>query len=375
MSEEINNYPTREKEIDLLAIFKRLWHKRKFIIIVTGYFMLFGLFIAIFSPTEYTATCVFVPQTGSKSGGGGLSSLAAMAGISLGDMGGGSETISPNVYPDLLKNMDFQKELMYTKVKFNKWDEPITLYDYYTNPEYSTFSLIGTIKKYTIGLPGLLIGAIKGSEKTDSNSTGNANLNYFTNKEYKCSKILARTISMTLNDKKGYINLNVNMPEAAVAAQIGDATLKLLQKYITRFKIARAQASLNFIEGRYNEAKIEYERKQTLYAEFQDANRVISSKVAATKEDQLKNEYTLAYTIYSELAKQLEQANIKVKEDTPILTAVKPFDVPFNRSKPQKSKILITWTFLGGILGCGMVLGFDWLKKMGSKWPKKWKIE
>ncbi len=372
MSEEINNNPIGEKEIDLLAIVKRLWQKRKFILIVTGCFMLFGLFIAIFSPKEYTSTCVFVPQTGSKSSGGGLSSLAAMAGISIGDMSGGSETISPNVYPDILNNMSFQKELMYTKIKFEKWDEPITLYDYYTNPKFKTFNLLSFVGKYTIGLPSLLLGAIKGGEKSLVNSNDSLNINYFTAKEYKCSKVFKNTLSMTLNDKKGYITLNVNMPEAAVAAQVGDAVFKLLQKYITNFKISKAQASLSFIEGRYQDAKEEYERKQTTYAEFQDANRLISSRVAATKEEQLKNEYTLAYTIYSELAKQLEQANIKVKEDTPILTAVKPFDVPFKKSKPQRAQLLLIWTIFGGMMGCGAVFGFDWLKGIGSKWPKKW---
>lgn len=372
MSEEINNTPTGEKEIDVLAIVKRLWQKRKFILIFTGCFMLLGLFLAVFTPKEYTSTCVFVPQTGSKSGTTGLSSIAAMAGINIGDMTGVSETITPNVYPDLLKNVDFQKELMYTKVKFRKWNDSITLYDYYTNPKYSTFSLIETLRKYTIGLPDLLLSAIKGYEQKDTNYTSNYNLKYLTKKEYKCSKIITSNISMVLNEKKGYITLDVNMPEAGAAAQIGNVTLKLLQEYITSFKIARTQASLSFIEGRYQDAKEEYERKQTAYAEFQDANRVISSKVVATREDQLKNEYTLSYTIYSELAKQLEQANIKVKEDIPILTAVKPFDVPFKKAKPNRPQILLIWTFIGVMLGCGSVVLFDWLKNQGSKWPKKW---
>lgn len=365
----MNNNPTWEKEIDLLAIVKRLWQKRKFILIVTGCFMLFGLFIAIFSPKEYTSTCVFVPQTGTKSSGGGLSSLAAMAGISLGDMSSSSETISPNVYPDLLNNMDFQKELMYTKIKFSKWKEPITLYDYYTNKDYATFNIVKSLKKYTIGLPNLLLTTI--TSNNSSGSSGTKSINSFTGKEFFCSKKINRMLKMTLVDKKGYIILTSKMPESAAAAQVGDVTFKLLQKYITNFKIARAQASLSFIEQRYQEAKDEYERKQAAYAEFQDANRIISSKVIATKEEKLKNDYSLAFTIYTELAKQLEQANIKVKEDTPILTAVKPFSAPFEKTKPARFTILTIWTFLGVLLGCTTVLCVDFAHYMGWSCPKK----
>ncbi|MEG1485550.1 MAG: Wzz/FepE/Etk N-terminal domain-containing protein, partial [Bacteroidales bacterium] len=80
-----NNLPqNNEKEIDLIEIAKRLWTKRKFIIKVTGAFMILGLLVAILSPVEYSASCVVVPQTGSKNASGGLSGLAAMAGINLG---------------------------------------------------------------------------------------------------------------------------------------------------------------------------------------------------------------------------------------------------------------------------------------------------
>ena len=45
-------------------------------------FAVLGVFVALFSPVEYEARTVLVPQVQSKSSGmGGLSSLAAMAGF------------------------------------------------------------------------------------------------------------------------------------------------------------------------------------------------------------------------------------------------------------------------------------------------------
>lgn len=358
----------QEEEIDLLAIAARLWEKRRFIIKITACFMVLGLFIALFSPKVYTAGSIVVPQTGSKTSGGGLSNLAAMAGISLGDMGGG-ETISPKIYDKVLGNIDFQKELMYSKVKFEKIEEPITLFDYYTNKKYHKFSLIGAVKKYTIGLPFTIIAAIKGEPKDKPLVTGDTTiqLRSFTKREEECAKILGKNIGITINDKNGYVSLSANMPEAAAAAQVALLVQNLLQKYVTEFKIEKAKAQYDFIKGRYDEAKQTYDTLQEAYAHYQDGNRAFTSAVAQVRGTQLKNRYDLANSLFTELSKQLMQAEIKVKEDTPILTVIEPVSVPVEKSKPKRAQLLVIWTFLGGIIACGAVLGLDWAKEQNLK--------
>lgn len=377
MNEEIkdtaNTPAPQEQEIDLIALAKRLWNKRKYIIYVTLTFMVLGLIAALASKPIYTSSCTFVPQTSKKGGSSSISSLAAMAGINLGDMSGG-ETLSPTVYPQILDNVDYQKELMYSKIKFKEWEEPISLIDYYTNPEYQKFSLGGTIMKYTIGLPGVIMKAIKGEPKPMVIPiTDGKKLNSFTKDEFECAKALKKQVSMSLDEKKGHITITANMREPIAAAQLAQIAFDLLQKYITEFKIQKAKTQMDFIKGRFDETKADFEKKQLALAEFQDANRVISSATARTKEEQLKSEYNLANTIYTEMAKQLLQAGIQVKEDTPILTPVKPVVVPYKKSN-SRSKVLIIWTFLGAILGCGSVFGLDWLKGQGSEWPKKWSV-
>lgn len=373
-NQNISHYED-EQEIDILAIIKRLWDKRKLIIIVTGCFMFLGVFVALFSPKVYTSSVTFVPQVSKKGNTSGLSSLAAMAGINLGDMSTASE-LSPNLYPQILENIDFRKELMYSKVKFEEWDEPITLIDYYTNPEYAKFNLISFVKKYTIGLPFMLLNAIKGPDKdTLVIPEGEADkFKFYTKDEFNCAKALSEAISMTLEEKKGYITITTNMGEPLAAAELCQLTFDLLQKYVTEFKITKAKDQMAFIQARFEEKKADYQAKQLALAEFQDANRMISSAKARTELERLTSEYSLANAIYTEMAKQLLQATIQVKEDTPILTAVKPVAVPYKKSKPQRVKILFIWTFLGGILGCGIVLGLDWLVGQGINLPIKWEV-
>lgn len=369
--EQINKQ--EETEIDLIEVIRKLWAKRKFILKVTVVFMAFGVLIALFSPKEYTAGCTMVPQIGEKTTGGNLSGLAAMAGINLGSNSGG-DVLMPNVYPKILSSVPFQKELMQTEVKFEDYEQPVRLLDYYTGEEYRKFSLLGTIKKYTIGLPGLILGALSKEEATpglpDSASSGIQSLS---KEEDDCMKILANLVTLTVNDKEGYITLSASMPEPVAAAQLAYKVQVLLQKYVTEFKIEKARANLEFIEERYADAKSEFERKQEELAEFRDANRNFASAVAKTTEERLSNEYAVVLGVYSELAKQREQANIQVKEDTPIFAVVEPVTVPTERSKPKRALICVAFTFLGGFCGVGLVLVLPFLAQVsGARRLRKW---
>ena len=365
----------QEQEIDLIALVKRLWKKKIFIIYVTGAFMFLGLLVAFFSAKEYTSGTTFVPQSGGEGVSSSMSSLASLAGINLGNMGGG-ETLSPTVYPQLLSNVDFIKDLMYTPIQFEEWPEKITLFDYYTNEEYNKPTFFGTIKKYTIGLPGLIIGAISSKEdSSDSKMAAGSGLNTLTEDEYSCMKILTQQVSITINDKDGYIDLSARMPEAVASAELATAAFDLLEKYITEYKIQKAQFNLDYINERLEEARADFEKKQLAYAQYTDANRSTSSATARIDGNRLKQEYDLANTIFTELARQKVNAELQVKEDTPVLSVIKPIVVPVEKSKPKRAIILIAFTFLGGCLGCASVFGLDFIKHQGSEWPRKWKTE
>lgn len=343
-----------EQEIDLIEVIRKLWKNRRIILKITAAFMLLGILVAIFSAKEYTAGCTMVPQSGDKKMGGSLGGLAAMAGINLGDMGGG-ELLSPKMYPKILSSVPFQKELMQTPIKFEEYETPVRLLDYYTDEAYQKFSLIGVVKKYTIGLPGTIIGAIRGKDTTTIRAQNSA-IQSLTPDEKRIMDNLNAIISLIVNDKDGYVQLAVNMPEPLAAAQLAERTQFLLQKYITEFKIEKVQSNLDFVEERFNEARQNFEAKQAERAAFRDANKNISSAVAQTQLEKLDAEYNLAFGLYSELGKQMEQAKIQVKETTPILTIVDPVTVPSERSKPKRGLICVLFTFLGGFFGCGLVL-------------------
>ena len=152
-----------------------------------------------------------------------------------------------------------------------------------------------------------------------------------------------------------------------LSAQVADQARELLQKYITRFKIEKASDKLSFIEQRYEEKKKEFEKAQIRLASFSDQNKNVTSAVARTEESRLQGDYTIALNVYNELAKQLEQAKIQVKEETPVFSILEPAMVPREKSKPKKPLIVFIWLFLGGIIGTGMVFGKVFLKDIKEK--------
>lgn len=349
--------PVEEQEIDLVELVRKLWANRRLILRTACAFFALGVAVALLSSKAYTASSVFVPQTGKKSASGGMASLAAMAGISLGSMGG-EEVLSPNVYPNIMQSAEFLRELGRTPLRLEGYDTPVTLTDYLTLPEYEKFSLGGTILKYTVGLPGVILGAVRGEKEPGVPAAAEAGIVVLTAQEQKAARAIAQLVTLSLNVKEGYLTLTAEMPEAYAAAQVAESATQLLQRYVTEFKIEKVQANLDFVQERYEEVKAEYEKIQARRAAYRDANQLTATSRARTELERLDNQYNLSFAIYSELAKQVEQAKISVKETTPILTVISPVTVPEKATKPKRSLIVAGMTFFGLLVGCGLVFLF-----------------
>ena len=358
--------PTQDNEIDLLDLAKILWNGRFTLLKVTLLAGALGIIIALLSPVEYASTTSMVPQTAQSANKlGGLSSLAAMAGFNLDMASQASEALSPMVYPQILQSGPFQLELMNTPFSFSEVDHPVSLYEYYT--EIQQPGVLSVIGKYTIGLPGIIITAIKGNKDKTINS-GENGLIAFSEKQDMVAKIMKEKVILTIDAKQGYLTLQASFHEALLSAQVADQSRELLQKYITQFKIEKAANKLAFIEERYEEKKKDFEKAQERLARYRDQNKNMSSAVARTEEERLQSEFNIAMNVYNELAKQLEQAKIQVKEETPVFSVLEPAVIPYEKTKPKKAMIVLIWLFLGAIAGVGIIFGKAYLSEIKQKW-------
>lgn len=355
---EHKNNHNAEDEIDLLALFKTIWQGKKTIIRFVIVFGCIGLFIAIFSAKEYTASVTLVPQTGGSKVSGNLGGLAAMAGINLG--GGNEEGIPPALYPTIVQSIPFQKELLQTPLRFSHISNTVSYEEYYIKHEQ--FNLLVFIKSYTIGLPGKLLGIFK-SENVTATEEKKDTIYRTTLQDVELFKNLEAQLALEVNAKERYVKISFSMPEALVAAQMTKRAQELLQQSITAFKIQKTKEEFLFIEERYAELKKDFEQKQAVLASYRDRNQGLSTSRSQARLESLQSEYNLAFSVYSELAKQLETQKIKLKENTPVFTVIDPVSVPVQKSKPKRVLIVVIWLALGLFIGLAKVFFIELLIK------------
>ena len=358
-----------EEGIDIMALVKQLWDGRKTIIIWTGAFIVLGFIAALTMKRTYTVSTVMVPQL-SSSKNSSLSSLASLAGFDLGTSSSSSE-LSPLIYPQIVSSVPFRLELMNTPIHYAKCDTAISMYDYslsdYGKPG-PVGKVFGAIKKYTIGLPGVILSAIRPKKEPivlpdgEGESSDVSRPLVINEDEEKVLKTLAENVSLAVDKKEGYVTLSVTGAEPIQTAELAMVAQQLLQREITRFRVEKSQSELDYIQARYDEIKKETESYQDQLARANDRAQSVATSRDDMERVRIQNKYNISNSIYSELAKQLEQGKMQVKKDTPVFTVVQPITVPTKASN-SRAKTLIVWTFFGGILGCGIVLGKNY-------WPK-----
>lgn len=354
-------------EIDLIALVRSIWKGRRTIIKSIIIFTFLGLFVALFSQKEYTASTTIVPHLSSGSSKmGGLSSLASLAGFNL-DMGSGDSELSPRLYPQILNSTSFLLEIINSEYSYDELQEEVTMYDYYLN--YYKPGLFPIIKKYTIGLPGLILTSLKKEQQTESaDQFFESGIIKISNDQYEVLKSVREKLVLNVNDKDGYLTIESRFHQAGLSSQIARNARILLQERVTQFRIEKARAQREFVNERYEEKKRDFEKAQDNLAAFRDSNKNISSAVKRTEEERMQNEYQLAFEIYSELAKQLEQAMIKEKEDTPVFAVIKEVVLPIKKSKPNRIMIITIWVFFGGVFGIMVVLFGKVKKSIIGRW-------
>jgi len=356
----------KDDEIDLLALLLKIWDGRRTILKYFIIFLFIGIFVAIFSKKEYTATSLVLAQESGSSSGGGLSGLASLAGINLGSSSG--ELISPKLYTSIATSIPFQRKMTQVSIQTSKDSAPIT-YEQYCQ-KYQKAGVLDVVKKYTIGLPGVIIGAFSSKDKEvvpQPTADGALEVYSVTPEEKELFSLLSSQLQITNNEKDNTISFSFSMEDPVAAAQMLSQAKKTLQETIIEFKTRKAKSQLEFIKKQYEEAEKNFKEKQLRLAAFQDSNRGLITAVPMTRQTQLQSEYNLASNIYIELAKQFENQKIKLQEVTPAFIDIEPVSIPLEKSKPKRGMIIAIWGFLGIVIGIGTIFGRDFIKSIKNK--------
>ena len=355
------------EEVDYIGFAKKLWLERRLTVIWVTMFFALGLFIALISPKEYTVVTKMIPSIDQSSSlGSGIGGLASLAGINLNGTSQSSD-IPPSIYPEILNSTPFMQKLLMVDLHSEKFQNPIGYMEY--QQMVISKSSFSQLKKFTIGLPNLVLSSIRGnSESGGSSIVRSDSLIRISGKEIGAINSLSTKIQLSVDRRSGVITLTMRMPEPTLAAEMAYGAQNLLLKTITDFRILKAKEYLNFTQRLVDEKRAEFKKAQAALSEYRDENLNVSTSKGQNEEELLKNQYDLTYNVLIELSQQLESAKIKVEKDTPAFSVIQPVVVPLERSKPQRLKIVIGTMAVGFFLGLGHIL----LKMLLSSLREKW---
>ncbi|MDR0745117.1 MAG: chain-length determining protein [Mediterranea sp.] len=351
-----------EQEIDLIELAQKVWAERKLIFKWCGIAAVIGVVVAFSIPREYKTSVTLAPELRSKSNTGNMGTLAAMAGINLANSTG-EDALSPDLYPDIINSTPFLTELFDVQVEDIKATYKATLYDYLG--EHQRSSWWSMILSAPFKALGWVMSLFKDQPEEDDRVLDPFKL---TQDEANIAEALSQRISVAVDKKTGIATISVTMQDPLVSATLTDTVMVKLQNYITDYRTNKAKHDLLFTEKLNSEAKADYYAAQKKYADYVDGNQNVILQSRLTEQERLRNEMSLAYNIYNQVAQQLQMAKAKVQEITPVYTVVQPATVPLRPDKPNKVMILIGFVFLAGVGSVGWIL---FVKDLIRSWKKE----
>jgi uncharacterized protein involved in exopolysaccharide biosynthesis len=312
ITDESSNQPAdQESRIDWMNILSILWSARRFIVVVTCSATLAAGIIAFFLlPKYYKSTAVILPDADkSKIGslGGGLTDLAAMAGVNV-----GGEGSIVKLYPTILKSESVLKSVIYTKYKTDEYKDSVDLIHYWDISEYSP------------------------------------------EREYEVALLsLRNALEVSIDIKLNVVTISLETKEPQLSADILNTVIRSMDNFIRTKRNTNALEQRKWIEARLVEVKEDLSSAENTLKIFREKNRSINgSPQLLLDQERFFREVQINSTMYVELKKQHEIAKIEEIRTTPIIN-VMDYGRPAAKKERPKRGIIMLVTMLLACVGSG----------------------
>lgn len=332
-----NQNPEEEKELTSEERFKEtveklrpyiqnLWAARWKLLIINGVVLVLTLAYLLFlTEPYYTSTVTILPDYGSKESSlGSLSSLASLAGVSVGS---GSPT---EIYNNLISSESVLAPVIYAKYKTEKYPDSVNLIQYFEiEPDKSLTPELQKRKMFLTEFNALT----KNKLVTDVD---------------RMTKIL--TITAT-------------MPEALLSADVANKVAESLDNYIRTKKKSYSSEQRQYIEKRLGQVKDSLNYAENRLMHFKEQNRTVSQSPALILEQtRLSRGVEILNAVYLELSKQLEIAKIDEVKDTPVLNIKEAAKDPIIKTGPKRAFTLVIIMSLSILISAVYLMFSDKIK-------------
>jgi len=361
MEEKLQNIQ-QEEDINYVEYASKLWKKRKTLIVWTIAGLVFGVFMAIITPKTYNVETILAWETDSRMGGGNVSSLASMMGISIDNS---SDAINPNLFPYVMSSTPFVFEVLDTPVRTKKGIETDYLNYVLNYKKIPWWQTVMSIPAKSTSVVKSLFSKKTGKKwkKGDHIEVDSLSIEALPGVVRRVIRSFSDVVTYTADKKTGKISLLVQEQDPLVAKTVTDEIVANLTDYMTSYRTSKARQDVEMLTKICDERKAEYYAAQKAYAKYMDSNKNIILQSAQAEREHLQQEMNLAYQIYSQVATQLETARIKEQTSKPVFAVIEPAKVPTKNSAPDVMKFAIVFAFLFFAFTSAYILFWDLAKE------------
>lgn len=348
-----------DDEVSLIDLIKTIRDGKRIIFFTTLFFFAIGLFSYLFSAREYVSDAIMIQeqrQTGTTNhllrqfGGGGINEMR-------------DEGLPTSLYPDIISSADFMVEVVNHEVDFSTFGNKMSALHYFNEvyEEPLTERAATALVDYTIKLPVTLYRGVRNLFRSAESD--------LVLEEGDLQEIDARFLTLDRDQRRairevsdrfdigmsgGLITFTMQMPDPKAAAELNHYIVEKLQDYVISYRIQKYRQNLEFVERQMEDARERYEEAQLALARFNDRNVNITTAVARTQQEDLQNRRNITYNVYNNLAQELEQARIRLQEETPAFNILQKPSLPHN-VQGRSEFVLILTIFMGLVLGTFLV--------------------
>lgn len=344
-----------KNSIEIRDLFMLFYSSKPLIFLSVIIFIILGISKSLTSPYEYNSYSKVITNVNSSTIGG-FSGISGLSGIgNFGRSGNENEIITPDLYPEIILNDDFLLNIAQETFYFDKLNKELDLVTFFAEYEQRDW-----LKK-AMSIPGYLVSKMKSnSESTydDDERAGElgsgSSYKRVNARENSAIKKLAGRIEVTETGR--IIEIRSKMPDSELATALNLKIIDQLREFVIIVNTNREKENLEFVKNQTQDAQENFERVQMRLATFRDQNMGIVTQKAKSQEQTLQSEFDISFQIYNTLAKEYEQAKLKLQEAKPVLMIFEEPKIPLAPSEPNLILTVIIFSVIGFFLGITFIV-------------------
>lgn len=336
----------REAEFTLADILLVLVRNVRLIGLTAGAFAVIGVVIALASPREYEASAMLIRE----SDGATLSPMNALR--SLGVPSGGTGTgLTAEVYPDIVRSREVSLAVVQDTFYFADLSRSMRLADYLARPDDRPARALAALRRYTIGLPGLLLAALRGADPADAGLSPDS-----TKMEVAAAEVRG-LVSASVDFNTGVMRITVRTQDPQFSAALA---LSFVEKFTARVRQIRTEKSrrdLAFVRAQFSEASGQLEAAESELEGFLNRNRNLDGSPQLSIElERFRRKVGFREQLYSQLQAELAESEINLQRSDPVVTLLEAPAVARTPAGPSRSLTVLLLSLVG--LAIGVTLAF-----------------